>query len=129
MRYARSMPTILLGLVALFFLGMGVYGLAAPVSLIRPFGVELPVPEARTEIRAVYGGFGVAMAGVLFLAAADIGAMRRGIALTVAMAFLGMAFGRIVARFVEKPSRFYPIWFYFWVEVAGAAVLLFAIRE
>lgn len=122
------MATVLIALVAFFFFGMGVYGLVAPASLIRPFGIELQNPEARSEIRAVYGGFGVAMAGVLALAAADFEGLRRGIALAVAAALLGMAFGRVIARCTEKPSRFYPIGFYFCVEIVGATLLIIAAR-
>lgn len=118
-----NMPaTILLGLVGLFFLGMGVFGLVSPAALIRPFGIELRGPEARAEVRAVYGGFGMAMAVLLALAAADVGALRRGAALATATALLGMAFGRVVAHLLEKPSRFYPSWFYFCVEVTGAVL-------
>jgi hypothetical protein len=55
--------------VAVFFLGRGLYGLARPAGLIRPFGITLPDPTARAEVRAVYGGFGVAVAAVLVPAA------------------------------------------------------------
>ena len=44
---------------------MGVYALAAPAALIRPFGVTPETPTSRSEIRAVYGGFGLAIAAVL----------------------------------------------------------------
>lgn len=112
------------GAVALFFLGMGLFGLVAPGALIRPFGIELSVPEARTEVRAVYGGFGVAVGALL--AWSTLGAsgdLRSGVVLTVAVSLAGMAFGRLVARAVERPSAFYPSWFYFWVESLGAALL------
>jgi Na+/glutamate symporter len=120
------MATILLGLVALFFLGMGILGLVAPAALIKPFGIELHNPEARMEVRAVYGGFGVAIAVLLAFAAADVGGLRKGAALAVAAALLGMAFGRVVGRAADRPSGFYPIWFYFFVEVTGAALLIIA---
>ncbi|MEV6393376.1 DUF4345 domain-containing protein [Streptomyces sp. NPDC051907] len=122
------MSATVIGAVALFFLGMGVLGLVAPATLIRPFGIELTVPEARAEVRAVYGGFGVAT-GVLLCWAATLagdGDLRRGIAVAVAVALGGMALGRLAARLVERPSRFYPSWFYFWVEVVGAGLLMLA---
>ena len=110
--------------VAALFLGMGGYGLVAPAALIRPFGVGLPGPEARTEIRAVYGGFGVAMAAVLTVAAVRPGPAATGAVTAVAAALLGMAGGRLLARLAEAPVAFYPSWFYFWVElVAGGALL------
>ncbi|WP_433465272.1 DUF4345 family protein [Spirillospora sp. CA-128828] len=118
------MPTTVIAVVAVFFLGMGVYGLAAPAALIRPFGVVLSSGEARTEVRAVYGGFGVAMAGLLAAAAADVHEIRQGAVLAVALALAGMAVGRLVGRVADRSNGFYPIWFYFWVETLGAGALL-----
>jgi hypothetical protein len=42
---------------------MGTYALAAPAAIIRPFGTTLGGAASRSEIRAVYGGFGLAIAG------------------------------------------------------------------
>lgn len=119
------MATAVVVLVGAFFLGMGLYGLAMPAGLIRPFGIALPDPTARAEVRAVYGGFGVAIAGMLAWAATGTAA-REGILITVAAALLGMAFGRLVAGIVDTPKRFYPNWFYFVVELALAGALLWA---
>jgi uncharacterized membrane protein YeaQ/YmgE (transglycosylase-associated protein family) len=110
-----------------FFLGMGSFALANPAALIRPFGITLPIPESRAEVRAVYGGFGLAIAGVLALAASDT-ALRDGILITVAAALGGMAFGRLVSGVVDRPTAFYPNWFYFLVEVVVAAALLWVVR-
>ncbi|QWB25447.1 MULTISPECIES: DUF4345 family protein [Streptomyces] len=119
------MTSLCTGIVALFFLGMGLFGLVAPRALIRPFGIELSVPEARAEVRAVYGGFGVAVGALLTWAVlGGSGGVRSGVVLTVAVSLAGMAFGRLVARVVERPSAFYPSWFYFWVEAVGAVVLV-----
>ncbi|MGW3012265.1 DUF4345 domain-containing protein [Streptomyces sp. NPDC001219] len=110
---------------ALFFLGMGLYGLAAPARLVRPFRIALNGATARTEVRAVYGGFGIAMAALLgWTAAGPVDPLRRGAALAVAVALLGMALGRLAARPVEAPESWYPSWFYFCVElIAGGALL------
>ena len=59
-------------MVAVFFLGMGIFALARPAALIRPFGITLPTHESRAEVRAVYGGFGLAIAGMLAMAASDV---------------------------------------------------------
>lgn len=117
------MTFLVIALAGVFFLGMGVFALARPAALIRPFGISLPIPESRAEVRAVYGGFGLAIAGVLALAAADPG-LRDGILVTVAAALGGMAFGRLVSGVVDRPEAFYPNWFYFIVEVVAAAALL-----
>lgn len=116
------MTIVLLVAVAMFFAGMGVYALAAPAALARPFGIVIASPEARSEIRAVYGGFGLAVAAVLIVAAVDAN-VRTGIAVTVAAALAGMAVGRVISRLADKPTPFYPIWFYFGVELLGAALL------
>lgn len=110
---------------AVFFAGMGVYGLVAPAALVRPFGMDAATADARTEVRAVYGGFGVAVASLLVWAALG-GEDRDGVVLAVGVALGGMALGRLVARCVERPSGFYPSWLYFWVEAAGAGLLVVA---
>jgi len=115
----------LIAVVGVFFLGMGIYGLAAPAALIRPFGVALDRPEARAEVRAVYGGFGVAIAGILAFAVLRP-EFRTGIVLTVGVALIGMAFGRVFAALAGDRTAFYPNWFYFLVELAAAGVLLLA---
>ncbi len=56
--------TAVIVLAAVFFAGMGIFALARPAALIRPFGIALPIPESRVEVRAVYGGFGLAIAGM-----------------------------------------------------------------
>ena len=114
--------TVVIVLAAVFFAGMGIFALARPAALIRPFGITLPIPESRAEVRAVYGGFGLAIAGMLVLALTGHPA-REGILITVAAALGGMAFGRLVSGLVDRPRDFYPNWFYFLVEIAGAAAL------
>jgi len=115
----------LISAVAVFFLGMGLYALAAPASLIRPFGVTLSRPESRAEVRAVYGGFGLAIAGVLGYAALNP-SVGQAILITVAVALAGMAVGRLISAVVDERTAFYPNWFYFLVEVVLAAALVVA---
>jgi hypothetical protein len=111
-------------IAAVFFLGMGVYALAAPAAMIRVFAIMLPEPESRSEVRAVYGGFGLAIAGVLAFAAVESSPLRSGVMITVGTALAGMAFGRIVSAVIDGRTPFYPNWFYFVVETVGAAALL-----
>lgn len=120
------MASVVITVVAVFFLGMGLYGLAAPASLIRPFGVVLDRPEARAEVRAVYGGFGVAIAGVLGYGLLQP-QVRIGILLTVAVALAGMALGRVIAALCGDRTSFYPNWFYCLVEAAASVALLLVI--
>ncbi|OBF88401.1 DUF4345 domain-containing protein [Mycobacterium sp. 852002-51152_SCH6134967] len=111
-------------MIAVFFAGMGIYALAAPEALVRPFGTTLGGAAARAEVRAVYGGFGVAVAGVLAYAVVDDGALRTGAVFTVGAALAGMAFGRLVSAVVDRRTSFYPNWFYFLVEALAAAALM-----
>ncbi|BBY43646.1 DUF4345 family protein [Mycolicibacterium celeriflavum] len=117
------MAHVVVAVIAVFFAGMGIYALAAPDALVRPFGTTLGGAASRSEVRAVYGGFGLAMAGVLAYATVEGGALRTGVVLTVAAALAGMAFGRVVSAVVDQRTSFYPNWFYLLVEAIAAAAL------
>jgi uncharacterized membrane protein YeaQ/YmgE (transglycosylase-associated protein family) len=112
----------IIAVIAVFFLGMGVYALAAPAALIRPFGITLGDAASRSEVRAVYGGFGLAIAGVLAYAVVQ-SEHRIGILITVGAALAGMALGRLVSAVVDSRTAFYPNWFYCVVEIVAAAAL------
>jgi hypothetical protein len=121
------MAEFIIAAVAVFFLAMGCVTLAVPEPALRPLGIEAVSSAGRAEIRAVYGGFGLAMAGVLTLAVFDEG-YRPGVVLTVAAALGGMALGRVLSAVLGDRTSFYPNWLYFFVE-AGAAVALIAALE
>jgi hypothetical protein len=112
-----------ISVVAVLFLGMGVYALAALADLVRPSGITLGESASRSEVRAVYGGFGLAIAGVLVYALVADEDVRRGILITVGVALAGMAFGRLAAAALGDRTAFYPNWFYFLVELVAAAAL------
>jgi hypothetical protein len=112
-----------IGVIAVFFLGMGIYALAAPAALVRPFGITLGEAASRSEVRAVYGGFGLAITGVLVFAAVEQGDIRTGILITVGAALAGMAFGRLAAAVLGDRTAFYPNWFYCLVEAIAAAAI------
>ena len=117
------MLTIAVDVVIVFFVGMGLVALVSPELITRTFGIPTLTDAGRNEVRAVYGGFGLAVAAVLMVALNDP-TLRSGVLLAVAASLAGMATGRIVAAFVERPSAFYPSWFYFLVE-GGMAVVLY----
>lgn len=114
--------TAVVVVVAVFFFGTGVYALVDPTHLAAPFH-PVATPEGRSEVRAVNGGFGIAVALMLGVAAVDTGDLRRGITFTVAAALAGMALGRVISRAAGDRTRFYPVWFYGCIEAIGAAVL------
>ena len=47
-------------IVAAGFAAMGLLALARPADVLAQFGVSVETPEGRNEVRAVYGGFGLA---------------------------------------------------------------------
>lgn len=110
--------------VATFFAGMGVVALAVPYRIPEIFGGTAKTVDSRNEIRAVYGGFGLAVAGILVAAPPSA---REGVLIAVAVALLGMAAGRVVGFVVERPSQFYPTVAFLLVEIALGALLLFAL--
>lgn len=120
------MDKVIIATVAVVFAGMGIYGLVAPVALLAPFGTQVRSADGRNEVRAVYGGFGLTMAGALVLAATRTDDLRSGLVLAVALALAGMAGGRIISMVIDRPSGFYPTVFYLLVEVALAGALLAA---
>jgi len=110
-------------LVAGLFAAMGLYALVVPHKIVDRFGVMVETGDGRNEIRAVYGGFGVAVAALLVVPAFQP-ALTDGIVLAVAVALIGMAAGRVVGAVFDRPGL-WPIVF-FGVEVAGAGLLLSA---
>lgn len=121
------MSIVLIAVVAVFFAAMGVFGLLRPSQLVDVVGVLADRPDARTEVRAVYGGFGIAIAVVLGLAAADVGDLRYGACLAIAAALGGMAFGRVLSAALESPLAFFPVWFFLVLELIMAGLLVIAV--
>lgn len=120
MPITRSRSVVVL--VAAFFLAMGCYALVAPAGVLAVFGVEVQSVDGRNEVRAVYGGFGVAVAAVLLLALRTP-RLAPGIFVCLATAVAGMAFGRILSAAVDESPGFFP-WFFCVVELLLAGTLL-----
>lgn len=113
------MFSLIIGL--LLFAAMGAIMLWRPEYLTRVTGVELSTPEARSEARAVYGGFGIAVALALFTALV-YSDFKGGIMYTTGLMLIGMAAGRGYAAWLERPTS--PI---IWGLLAGEAILGFMI--
>ena len=126
-RIQTPMPVamhVLTMMVAIFFAGMGLLAFASPERITATFGIDSLTAEGRNEVRAVYGGFGLAVAAMLALASAT--PLGTGIHVAVGVALLGMAGGRLVAALVERPAGFYPCWFYCALEAGMAGILMAA---
>lgn len=109
---------------ASLFALMGLAALLKPDAVSRQFGVPPLSPAGRNEVRAVYGGFGIAMAALLVW---TFGApeLRAGVCVTLAVALFGMAAGRLVSALIDRRFDKAPL-FYFAVEIAAGAALLLA---
>ncbi|HSE07531.1 MAG TPA: DUF4345 family protein [Nocardioidaceae bacterium] len=106
---------------ALCYSAIGAAGLLAPERIPAVFGGEAATPDARTEIRAVYGGLPLAIAGMVM-------ARPRQSAVPAAALSAGMALGRIVGMRTEKQSS--PATrFFLGVETALALALLAGSRD
>jgi hypothetical protein len=112
--------------VAAGFAAMGLYALAAPARVLALFGVSVETVDGRSEVRAVYGGFGLAVAALLGVAAAGEGGVREGILVTVGFALAGMAAGRLVSALADRHASAYPVATFLAIELAAAALLLAA---
>jgi len=109
----------------LLFAAMGAVMLWRPEYLSQVTGLELSTPESRSEARAVYGGFGVAMALALFTAIV-YSDFRGGIMYTTGLALIGMAAGRTYAAWLERPTS-PTIWGLLAVEAVLGLMIFFRV--
>lgn len=117
MNAAVTIPLV----AAAAFAAMGALALWRPAAVTGYFGLYALNADLRNEVRAVYGGFGLAMAAMLGIAA-FAESIAGGILLTVAAALAGMAGGRTVAWLLERSGR-WPVVFGL-AELSGATALL-----
>ena len=87
--------------VAIGFLAMGIWSIVVPERFLRTFGSRVEGRDGRAEVRAVYGGFGIAMAVILAYTSFDP-TYRTGVLLVTAVALAGMALGRILSGMVDR---------------------------
>jgi hypothetical protein len=109
--------------VAAFFFAMGLAALVAPARILGTFGVAVETAEGRTEVRAVYGGFGVAV-GALLVAASFADDIRAGAYVAVAVALFGMAAGRVLSAMIGERAPLWPTRAFCALEVVLGAMLL-----
>lgn len=113
---------LIIYLSALGFALMGIFALVKPHSVPRLFGVHSIGTDMINEVRAVYGGFGCAVA-VLLLISLQIQTLKAGIIITVAISLLGMAAGRIISFAISRQLNFYPLLFLGIELVLGLSLL------
>jgi len=112
---------LVLYLCAAGFAAMGLIAILKPDRVTRQFGIAKLTLAGRNEVRAVYGGFGVAVALMLVVATRS-SELRPGICFTSAAALAGMAAGRIVSAGMDRGIERFPL-VYLIIEAAFAAAL------
>lgn len=113
-------------LIATAFCAMGLMGLLKPASIGDFFDVRFESVDGRNEVRAVYGGFGLAIGLALWLATRQPH-LYAGIVLCVALALAGMVAGRLFSALIERPG-FWP-WCFCGIEAGGAALLFWCLSR
>lgn len=118
----------MLGVIAaaLFYAVIGVAALLRPHDLLAGFGIAAGSADSRNEVRAVYGGFPLAVAGLLLFSLARPG-ISDGILLALAVASAGMALGRIISAVIDGTLGRYPAIFIL-LEILVAALIANAIK-
>lgn len=118
--------TIGASLVGLLLMLMGLLAIVRPFSIVRFFGVDAKTKDFRNEIRAVYGGFGIATGFLLIIADNHaLNSFRQGIYIAYSVALFGMAFGRIISTLIERPGK-WPVIFMS-IEIVGGLILILSI--
>ena len=117
--------TIGIAINAIFFFAMGISALVRPAFVISFVRMVPETVDARNEVRAVYGGFGIAVSALLVMASSHP-EYRSGVLVAVAVSLLGMALGRAVSLLVERPGK-WPFVF-MGVETVLAKLLIDSLR-
>jgi len=117
------MSTISIVVVASLMALMGVCGIITPVRFLRFVGSETLGRDGRNEVRAVYGGFGLMMGGILLYAVQET-AYQPGILLCMGLALAGMAIGRIISIVPDRGISAFMVFTCISEFVAGGVLLL-----
>ena len=112
------------GGVAAAFALMGSFALVWPERVVAFFGTTALSVDGRNEVRAVYGGFGLAMAAALLWGLLSPH-LAPGVFFAAGLALWGMAAGRVISVLIERSAGFYP-WLFFGIELVGGGALLLA---
>lgn len=105
------------------FAFMGAVALVRPDRITRQFGIMALDTDGRNEVRAVYGGFGLAVAAAL-VGAVLVPTWRLPVALAVAVALAGMVLGRVISVCIDRRVGRFPL---FYGAVEGSTSLLLVV--
>jgi Domain of unknown function (DUF4345) len=118
------MLLLALAVAACGFAFMGLVAMWAPARVTGQFGISVLDMDGRNEVRAVYGGFGLAVA-VALVATLFVPAWRAPAAVAVVVSLGGMAFGRVFSAVVDRHIGRFPM-LYGTIEGVSALVLFLA---
>jgi len=122
MRLAKGI--LLFGAVVFAVIGLGF--LVVPVQWASVVEIGLPTAMARTDLRATYGGFDLAVGVFLALCAFRTEWIRPGLA-AMGLAAAGFAGGRLLGIVVEGTAS--PLMLIFAImETTGALLVLYVLR-
>ncbi len=99
----RNFARLVLTLVGVVWLSVGLWAFANPVGLAGLVNFHLENATARLEIRAVYGGLSLALAGLHFAGVTRKAWLRPALVMTMAT-LGGMATGRLISLAVDDFS-------------------------
>jgi hypothetical protein len=116
-----------LWLFAVTWIVIGVGFLIVPVSWAAALGIALPTATARTDLRATYGGFDLAIGCFAALCALRPEWTRPGLVL-MAMVAAGFGGGRLLGMLLEGSASRMMLLF-FGVEMALLGLALAALRR
>lgn len=88
-------------IAALFYGLIGLAALLQPRHLLQGFGIEAEAVDSRNEIRAVYGGLPLAIAGLLTFTLGGSN-LADGILVALAAVSGGMAAGRLASAAIDR---------------------------
>lgn len=108
----------------IFFAGMALLAFVRPRAIPGIFGGEAATAPARTEVRAVYGGFGAVAAAILIAQPS----WAYGATLALAAILAGMAAARTLGGILERDTKLWPTWVMVVVELLWAGALYLAAR-
>ena len=110
-------------LSAPFFGLIGVAAMVRPHNLLEGFGIQAMQADSRNEIRAVYGGFPLAVAGLLLFSLTRPD-RSDGILIALATCSAAMAAGRVVSAVIDRRMGKAPlVWAALELVVAGLIAL------
>ena len=122
-----SLDFIALWLGALSFAFFGVWLMLRPGALQR-VGVAANSPDGRAELRAMYGGLELGIAGFLGLCLLRPDFTEPGLWLQL-LAIGGIGLGRLLGISVEKGGVSKVVWFFAALELVAMLVTLAALAQ